>query len=112
MIGDKAEAADRPEVYTGRDITGIYELNSLEEIDCDEISEEGTFPELGEFIECHEVRPSGEVLDELCYVSWYADLDRQLAQLEPEVGMRFEIAAVREKRNGGYQMDVTRLDGE
>lgn len=109
MIGDKGDA-DRPEVYTGRDVSGMYVLNSLEEVDCDEVTEEGTFPEMGEFLEVKEIRPSGEVLDEVCYISWYADLDRQLVELEPEEGMKFEISALRQKRNGGYQMEVERID--
>lgn len=110
MIGDKADAADRPDVFVGRDIAGIWRLESLEEFDCDDITDEGEFPEFGDFIKVTEIRPNGEVEDEPAYLSRYVDLDRQLAEVVDEPGDVFTVERVMEKRDGGYTMDV--LDGE
>jgi len=106
MIGDKADQADRPDVYLGRDIAGFWRIKSLEAFDCDDITPEGTFPEFGDFVKVAKLSTDGSVLAEEAYLSRYVDLDRQLAEVVDEVGDVFFVSRVIEKREGGYTMDV------
>lgn len=108
MIGDKSDAADRPDVYVGRDIAGVYEIASFETYEADDITDEGEFPEFGDFVKAYEVDTNGTAKDEACYLALYVELDRQLDEVLDEEGDRVSIEAVRETRDGGYVMDVER----
>jgi len=106
MIGDKADAADRPDIYTGIEISGRYQIDSLQEVDCNEVTEEGKFPQFGDFVKCRRVDGDGNVEDDICYIARYVDVDRQLADVVDEEGDQFVVERVRERQDGGYAVDV------
>jgi len=106
MIGDKADAADSPDVFIGRDIAGMWRIESLEAFDCDEITDPGDFPEFGDFVKVTELNRDRDPADDPAYLSRYVDLDRQLAEIVDEPGDTFTVSRVMEKRDGGYTMDV------
>lgn len=113
MIGDKAKADDAPEVYTQQNVIGVYQLETLEEVHCDEITEEGTFPKFGEFVKCREVSQEDGVAvtaDEICYVSWYTDLDRQLTQIDVDLGTVWRINGCYRNADGDYVLNVEEVE--
>jgi len=108
-IGDKAEASNAPDVYLPRDSIGLYRLENDELTDCDEITEEGQFPEYGDFLEATEAvgGASPGWAGETCYVSCPGGLAEVLAGMEIEPGDCFRIESARKSASGSWVYSVS-----
>jgi len=99
-LGDKAEAADQPDVVLAGDSVGMYELQTDELSPADDVSEPGEFPQYGDFMTAGKVRQSGEVSE--VWLEVPASLAQWLVDHEIEIGDRFRVGAVG-KSDGRWQ---------
>jgi len=107
-IGDKAEASEAPDVYLPRDSVGLYRLESDELVDCDEITDEGQFPEYGDFIEVTQASGGANPgWGETAYVSCPGDLAKKITDMEIEIGDCFRIQGSRKQANGNWTYSVS-----
>lgn len=103
-LGDKSEKADRPEVElaSGNPI-GMYRLESDEYVDADEISDEGEFPQYGDFIECQTTTGGADPeWDVEVYLECPLGLEKQLLDHEIGVGEAFRVRQVSKDANGEW----------
>lgn len=105
MLGDKAKANDAPEVVTQENITGVWMLESLEEVSCDKITETDTFPTFGDFLQVRSVDRDGST-SEITYLAWYADLDKQLLEMDCDVATVFRINGCYRNNDGEYVVSI------
>ena len=107
-IGDKADRAEGPELYPASKSMGLYRLESMEEVPAEEIGTD-EFPQYGDWVSVTKARQIDGVVewDEEAYIELPTDLDRQLRDLDVEVGTVFRIQTVQKDREGTWQYSVT-----
>jgi len=104
----KDKAKDRPEVLLARSSSpGAYEVRSLELSGADELTDEGDFPQYGDFLHCHRAGT-----DKTVWVECPAALARFLVNdIDVEVGDVFRIRSVT-KVDGEWRYEAEPVDVE
>jgi hypothetical protein len=110
-IGDKAEQADSDEVRLARDSMGVYRLESEMLTEADEISDEDSFPQYGDFLKAKTTTGGANpTFDVPVWVECPSDLAQQLVELEVEPGDGFRIQQVQKNGSGEWQYSVVSED--
>lgn len=104
----KDKAKDRPEVLLARQSSpGAYVIQSLELSGADELTEEGDFPQYGDFLKCHRAGT-----EKLVWVECPAALARFLVnEIDAEVGTCFRVRSVT-KVDGEWEYNAEQVEVE
>jgi len=95
-IGDKADAADEPDIHLVRDSApGLYRLETDELTAADDLGND-EFPRYGDFVECTDSRM------EPCYVEVPGSLAKFLVENDIEPGQWFRIVSVSKTADGTW----------
>jgi len=105
-LGDKAKQADQPEISLARQSApGLYQLETDELIEADDLTEEGQFPQYGTFLKVMTSNGGREItFDKEEYIECPSALAKWLVDTEIEIGEFFRIQSVR-KIDGNWQYD-------
>jgi hypothetical protein len=111
MVFDEPAGDDSPDVYIKSNVTGTYEIVSEVPKSHDEITPEGDFPTMGDrFLPVFEVRRDGSKRDEVSFISFYTDVQRQLAKIEASEGDRVRIRVSSPGADGEWEATVEYLN--
>ena len=103
-LEDKAK--ERPTVYlAGSLLESEYSYQTPELVDADTLTEQGEFPEYGDFLECRERSPVDGSDRGECYVEVPAALARWLVE-HTEPGSWWKVNAADKNSDGAWQFDA------
>lgn len=110
MVFEKPAGDDSPDVHIKRDVTGVYEIASEEVKSHDEVTPEGQFPTMGDkFLPVLRIRQDRSTEDQVSFIAFYTDIQRELAEIDAEEGDRVRIRVSGKNDNDVWEATVSYL---